>query len=92
MILPRRQHVLFFLLCIARALADDPFNCEFDHSGVHYDMRILNEERIISQERATPPSTMRDELRFNICGDLKKEDGVNERDQVSTIINYLAGS
>ncbi|KAJ1304856.1 hypothetical protein OPQ81_005990 [Rhizoctonia solani] len=80
--LPWRQHVLVFLLCLTYALAEDPpFNCDFQFGGVHYDMHLMNGEWVVKQDRSTPPTIMHDELRFNVCGDLKKLDGVKDGDQ-----------
>ncbi|CAE6432508.1 unnamed protein product [Rhizoctonia solani] len=81
-LLPWRQHVLVFLLCITRALSEEtPFNCDFTFGGVQYDMHLMNGEWVVKQDRSTPPTTMHDELRFNICGDLKKVDGIKDSDQ-----------
>jgi hypothetical protein len=49
-----------------------------------FDLSSLDAEREVSQTRSTPPSTMVDSLRFNVCGDLKPIDGVKAEDQVST--------
>ncbi|KAG8729148.1 hypothetical protein FRC11_009412 [Ceratobasidium sp. 423] len=81
-LLPWRPYVLVFLLCITCALGEDtPFNCDFTFGGVQYDMHLMNGEWVVKQDRSTPPTTMHDELRFNICGDLKKVEGVNDSDQ-----------
>ncbi|KAH7339886.1 autophagy-related protein 27 [Rhizoctonia solani] len=81
-LLPWRQHVLVFLLCITCALTEElPPNCEFNFGGVHYDLKLMNGEWTIGQDRPTPPTTMHDELRFNVCDNLKKLEGVSDGDQ-----------
>jgi hypothetical protein len=87
MILPWRRHILLFVFCAANTLADSgPFGCTVDISGVHYDLTILgHDERTVPRDRAMPPSIMHDALRFNICGDLKPQDGIKEADQVCDI-------
>ncbi|KAG8704632.1 hypothetical protein FRC09_003419 [Ceratobasidium sp. 395] len=83
MILPGKRHILLFLFYAVSSLADSgPFGCKMDISGVHYDLGLLgNDERTAERDRALPPTTMHDSLRFNICGDLKHQDGVKDVDQ-----------
>ncbi|KAF8712295.1 Autophagy-related protein 27, partial [Rhizoctonia solani] len=82
MILPWRQHALLFLISITLALAQESsFKCDFEFDKVKYDMHLMDGEWVVKQDRATPPTTMQDELRFNVCGDLKKQAEVKDRDQ-----------
>ncbi|CAE6373278.1 unnamed protein product [Rhizoctonia solani] len=81
-LLPWRQHIIVFLLCITSVLAEElPPNCVFDFGKVHYDLNLMDGEWTIGRDRSTPPTKMHDELRFNICGDLKKIDDVKDGDQ-----------
>lgn len=87
MTLPWRRPLLLLLLCVAHALADTPFDCSsVELSGVKYDLTLLHDDRSIVRERQTPPSLMKDELRFNICKDLGQIDGVKSTDQVCGIV------
>ncbi|KAF8684099.1 Autophagy-related protein 27 [Rhizoctonia solani] len=82
MILPWRQHAFLFLISITLALAQESsFKCDFEFDKVKYDMHLMDGEWVVKQDRATPPTTMQDELRFNVCGDLKKQAEVKDRDQ-----------
>ncbi|ELU37698.1 ATG27 domain-containing protein [Rhizoctonia solani AG-1 IA] len=84
MILPWRQHAFLFLISITLALAQESsFKCDFEFDKVKYDMHLMDGEWVVKQDRATPPTTMQDELRFNVCGDLKKQAEVKDRDQFS---------
>ncbi|QRV94312.1 autophagy-related protein 27 [Ceratobasidium sp. AG-Ba] len=85
MIVPWRRQTLLLLLCVASTLANSgPFDCKADLSGVHYDFTLLgNDERTVERDRSSPPSTMHDVLRFNICKDLGRQDGVKDVDQCS---------
>lgn len=76
---------LFFLLSspsFVQAEDSDPFNCHVTSNGLNYDLTKLAGEHTISRTRDTPPSTMVDSLRFDLCADLKAQDGVAEADQV----------
>ncbi|KAG9074644.1 hypothetical protein FRC06_010555, partial [Ceratobasidium sp. 370] len=83
MILPWRRHILLLLFYAVNSIAENgPFSCKVDISGVHYDLSLLgHDERTAERDRAMPPSTMHDALRFNICTDLKHQDGVKDVDQ-----------
>lgn len=87
MTLPWRRPLLLLLLCVAHALADTPFDCSsVELSGVKYDLTLLHDDRAVVRERQTPPSLMKDELRFNICKDLGQIDGVKPTDQVCGVV------
>ncbi|KIY50344.1 hypothetical protein FISHEDRAFT_39344, partial [Fistulina hepatica ATCC 64428] len=55
--------------------------CDLFPDGVSYDLTPLAGEHKVSRERDTPPSTMVDELRFDICDTLGTQSGVDESDQ-----------
>lgn len=50
--------------------------------GVTYDLKSLASEKTVRRTRETPPTTMEDELQFNICQDLTPKEGVPEVEQV----------
>lgn len=83
MSLPWRRQVLLLLLCVSHTLAENPFDCSsVELSGVKYDLTLLHDDRLIARERQSPPTLMRDELRFNICKDLGQRSDVKSNDQV----------
>ena len=61
---------------------DNPFDCKIHTSDLDFDLTQLAGEHTISRTRVTPPTTMIDTLRFDLCADLKALDGVAESDQV----------
>ncbi|KAF8514148.1 autophagy-related protein 27 [Gautieria morchelliformis] len=66
----------------AVAQDSDLLDCNaFSFEGVTYDLKSLASERTVTRTRDNPPSTMEDELRFNICEDLTLKDGVPADDQ-----------
>ncbi|KAF8609082.1 hypothetical protein BDV93DRAFT_519099 [Ceratobasidium sp. AG-I] len=82
MSLPGRRHILLLLLCASHALAQTPFDCSsVELSGVKYDLTLLHDDRAIARERQSPPTQMRDELRFNICKDLGQRSDVKSNEQ-----------
>ena len=88
MILRRTQSNTFSLISLFLFLStivrgqDDPFNCHITTNGQAYDLTILAGEHVATRTRDTPPSTMVDSLRFNLCADLNKVEGVADADQV----------
>jgi hypothetical protein len=70
------------LFIVPFVLAQDDFDCKPTIGKLKYDLTALAGEHVISRTRETPPSTMLDELRFNLCADLTMKDGVKEGDQV----------
>lgn len=82
---------LFCLLSLSvLILADEqkPFDCHVVVSGAEFDLTKLAHEYNLNRTREMPPTTMIDQLRFNLCADLKHVEGVEDRDQVS-ILNHL---
>lgn len=86
-----RRHIpiqlLASLLLFSSAWAQDnePFDCKVTLDDLKYDLTGIAGEHTVSRERDSPPTKMRDALRFNLCADLKKLDGVADEDQVSSI-------
>ena len=84
----RRTHsvplslISLFLLSTSVRGQEDPFNCHFTTNGQSYDLTKLAGEHVATRTRDTPPSIMVDSLRFDLCADLKKVEGVAEADQV----------
>ena len=60
----------------------DPFNCRVRTNDLTYDLTPLQGEHTVSRTRETPPSNWVDSVRFNLCADLKPQDGVAAGDQV----------
>jgi hypothetical protein len=78
-------HTLFLLCFLHLVHAQDDssnFDCHLTVGSLKYDLTALAGEHTISRTRETPPSTMVDSLRFDLCGDLKPLEGVKEGDQV----------
>lgn len=75
---------LLFLLPSLIAAQDNPFDCQnrLAIQSLSFDLSKLAGEHSISRTRETPPSTVVDEVRFNVCSDLKALEGVSEHDQV----------
>jgi len=71
-----------FLLSVSSVSADEssPFDCHITENGAKFDLTGLG-ERIVNQTRHMPPSTMVQSLRFNLCDDLKKLEGIADQDQ-----------
>lgn len=75
---------LFCLLSLSvLILADEqkPFDCHVVVSGAEFDLTKLAHEYNLNRTREMPPTTMIDQLRFNLCADLKHVEGVEDRDQ-----------
>lgn len=82
----RRTHFLipFLLQSLANA-QNNPFDCHVTTNSLTFDLTNLAGEHKVSRTRSTPPSTMLDELRFDLCEDLKKLDNVADTDQVRCV-------
>lgn len=68
-----------FLLQV-HALAD--FDCHITVNEASFDLTSLAGEHVINRTRSTPPTTMIDSLRFDLCADLNMIEGLAEYDQV----------
>jgi len=83
MIIRSLKHFAFFLLLTAlNAEAASEFDCHITVKDVKFDLTKLEGEHIVNRTRSTPPTTVVDSLRFNLCSDLKQLDGIQEQDQV----------
>lgn len=70
------------MLLSALVAAAEDFECRENTQikGNEYDLTSLNAARSASRERNTPPTTMVDSIRFNLCADLESSD-LPEQDQ-----------
>lgn len=72
-----------FLVTFGLAQDDSPFDCYVNKGDKKYDLHSIGGEHSASRERDSPPTKYRDTVRFNLCEDLKPQDGVASEDQVS---------
>lgn len=72
---------LLFVLGVTAQDGDNPFNCRVQTNGLTYDLAPLQGEHTVSRTRNTPPSSWIDSVRFDLCADLKLQDGVAAGDQ-----------
>ena len=73
---------ILLVLGVAAQDGTDPFNCHVRTNDLTYDLTPLQGEHTASRTRETPPSNWVDSVRFNLCADLKPQDGVGAGDQV----------
>lgn len=69
--------------------ADQPFDCHIAYNDLRYDLTSLGGEHTLRRTRDSPPTTMIDVLTFNLCEDLKPQDGVDDADQVKCLLSFL---
>ena len=74
-------HLLFALRVTAQG-GNNPFDCHVRTNDLTYDLTPLHGEHTASRTRDTPPSSWIDSVRFDLCADLKPQDGVAAGDQV----------
>ncbi|EIW83078.1 hypothetical protein CONPUDRAFT_136231 [Coniophora puteana RWD-64-598 SS2] len=80
----------FFLIWASAVVAiqddnnADSFSCQFSIGSLKYDMTPLAGPKSVTRERETPPSTMLDSLRFDLCDELPALDDVPQGDQCET--------
>ena len=67
-------------LLYTHALVD--FDCHISVNDAKFDLTSLTGEHVINRTLSTPPTTMIDSLRFDLCADLKPIEGLAEHDQV----------
>jgi len=72
---------LLFVLGVTAQDGTDPFNCRVRTSDLTYDLIPLQGEHTASRTRETPPSSWVDSVRFDLCADLKLQEGVATGDQ-----------
>ena len=73
---------LLLSLGVAAQDGNNPFDCHVRTNGLTYDLTPLQGEHTVSRTRETPPSSWIDAVRFDLCADLKLQDGVAAGDQV----------
>ena len=77
-----------FALGVTAQDGDRPFNCrQVRVAGLTYDLAPLQGEHTVSRTRDTPPSSWVDSVRFDLCEDLKSQEGVALDDQVRSRSN-----
>jgi len=69
-------------LLLLSSLVSAQFNCHVNVNSLNFNLTKLAGEHAATRTRTTPPSTMVDTLRFDLCADLKPQEGVAEADQV----------
>jgi Autophagy-related protein 27 len=69
-------------LLLLSSLVSAQFNCYVNVNSLDFNLTKLAGEHAATRTRTTPPSTMADTLRFDLCADLKPQEGVAEADQV----------
>ncbi|KZT10686.1 uncharacterized protein LAESUDRAFT_721047 [Laetiporus sulphureus 93-53] len=77
------SHAMALLLfsSVVHAQDDSGFDCHISLDNVSYDLTPLAGEQSITRERSTPPTTMVDTVRFNLCANLQQLGEVDEKDQ-----------
>lgn len=81
----RLRHLAFIfviVLNIIYAKSDPTFDCRVTIENMEFDLTSLSGEHVINRTRETPPTTMVDSLRFNLCADLEPQADLPEQDQV----------
>ncbi|KAK7675985.1 hypothetical protein QCA50_021061 [Cerrena zonata] len=73
--------LLSFLVTFGLTQDDSPFDCYLSIGDKKYDLHSIGGEHSASRERDSPPTKYRDSVRFNLCEDLKPQDGVSSEDQ-----------
>ena len=77
------------LTAVVRDGSDSPSDCRITAGSFKYDLTGLAGEHTVSRKRDTPPSTMEDSVRFDLCGELVLQDGVAEKDQVCLLLQLV---
>ena len=92
MILRLQLHLAFIfviILNIIHAKSDSTFDCHVTTENLKFDLTSLSGERVITQTRETPPTTMDYSLRFNLCKDLEAQGDLPEQDQVRSALIFV---
>ncbi|KAG1870158.1 autophagy-related protein 27 [Suillus subalutaceus] len=79
--LPSTLLSLLLLLSYTVLVTAEDFDCHVTTGGLKWDLTPLEGSHTLSRTRETPPTTMVDELIFNLCKDLEPMDGVPDDDQ-----------
>jgi len=80
---------LLFALGVAAQDGNNPFDCRVRTNDLTYDLTPLQGEHTVSRTRETPPSSWVDSVRFDLCADLRLQDGAAAGDQVRSHPNTL---
>ncbi|KAG1766980.1 autophagy-related protein 27-domain-containing protein [Suillus occidentalis] len=79
--LPFNLLSLLFLLFSTGLVTAEDFDCHVTTGGLRWDLTPLKGSHIVNRTRDSPPTTMVDELRFNLCKNLKLMKGVPADEQ-----------
>ncbi|KAF8873137.1 autophagy-related protein 27 [Mucidula mucida] len=72
----------FLVLHAPYTIADEAaFDCLITTESLKFDLTSLGGEHTVSRTRSTPPSTMEDSVRFDLCSELSSKGGVSQQDQ-----------
>ncbi|KAG2362294.1 autophagy-related protein 27 [Suillus spraguei] len=82
--LPSNLLSLLLLLSSTVLVAAEDFDCHVTTGGLKWDLTPLEGSHTVSRTRESPPTTMIDELTFNLCKDLQSMSDVPEDDQCSS--------
>lgn len=74
--------IFVIVLNIIHAKSDSTFDCRITVENNIFDLTSLTGEHVIDRMRDTPPTTMIDSLRFNLCADLEPQGNLSEQEQV----------
>ncbi|PPQ67281.1 hypothetical protein CVT25_005865 [Psilocybe cyanescens] len=75
---------LYLLLDATSVLAADsetPFDCHLTVDNTKFDLTSLAGVHTVNRTRDTPPTKTVDSLRFDLCAELKPQEGLSEHDQ-----------
>ena len=79
----RRTPLLWLLtLLLTAASAQPDSECNIAIGDDKYDFSALSGDHAVSRTRSSPPTTMTDTLRFNVCKELSLLEGVDTGEQV----------
>jgi len=80
---------VFFVALIA-AQSDAPFDCHLTVDSFKFDLTTTSGEHTLSRTRETPPTSMVDSVKFNLCDDLKQQSDISDGDQVRLVTPFTA--
>ena len=72
----------FLLLLISAATSQPDAECHLPVGDLKFDLSALSADQTISRTWESPPTTMTDTLRFNVCKELDPLEDVGPGDQV----------
>lgn len=62
--------------------SETPFDCHLTVDNTKFDLTSLAGVHTVNRTRDTPPTKTVDSLRFDLCAELKPQEGLSEHDQV----------